>query len=301
MIYHLRHCTTFEYSNPVTFVYNMLHLKPRSLPWQTIRHSKLTVLPEPVALSERIDFFGNTETYCSVQEKHETMQVLIESEIEVRLRPPRLAGGTPWENTKLLLQKDCSPAGLDAFQFCFSSPGLPYLSAAREYMLPSCLPGRPVHEVAIDLMHRVNQEFTFDATATNVTTQVKDILEKRRGVCQDFAHLMITCLRSVGIPARYNSGYIRTAPPPGQPRLQGADASHAWIGVYCPTNGWLDLDPTNDKLANEEFITIGWGRDYQDVCPVSGVLLGGGDHRVKVEVDMIPETEIFQTQQQQQQ
>lgn len=301
MIYQLRHRTTFEYAQPVTFVYNLLHLKPRALPWQMIRHSKLTVLPEPAVLSERTDYFGNTATYCSVQEKHRTMQVLIESEIEVRPRPPISIGGTPWENARVLLQNDCSPAGLDAFQFFFSSPGLQPLKEARKYMLPSCLPGRSVHEVALDLMHRVHKEFTFDATATNVATPVKEVFEKRRGVCQDFAHIMISCLRSVGLPARYNSGYIQTAPPPGQPRLQGADASHAWVGVYCPMKGWIDLDPTNNKPANEEFITIGWGRDYQDVSPVAGVLLGGGNHLVKAEVDMIPQTEFLQAQQQQQQ
>lgn len=301
MIYRLRHRTTFEYAHPVTFVYDVLHLKPRALPWQDVRSSKLTVLPEPAVLSERTDFFGNTATYCSVQETHSTMEVLIESEVEVRPRPPRLSGGTPWEKVKTLLRNDGSKPGLDAFQYCFRSPLIQPLEEALRYAERSCAPGRSVHDVAVDLMQRIHTGFTFDATATNVATPVLEVLRNKRGVCQDFAHLMICCLRSIGLPARYNSGYIQTAPPPGQARLAGADASHAWVGVYCPQNGWLDLDPTNNKPADEQFITIGWGRDYYDISPVSGVLLGGGDHHVNAEVDMIPDTEFTQMQQQQQQ
>jgi transglutaminase-like putative cysteine protease len=301
MIYHLRHRTTFEYSQPVTFVYNLLHLKPRSMPWQTVRTSRLTVLPEPAVLTELTDYFGNTVTYCTVQERHAVMQVLIESEIEVSPRPPNPSGGTPWDQAAKKLKADASVQGFDAFQFCFNSPVVERMEAARSYAMPSCKPGLTMHQVAIDLMHRINEEFTFDPTATSVATPVREVLEKKRGVCQDFAHLMICCLRSVGIPARYNSGYIQTTPPPGKPRLQGADASHAWVGVYCPQNGWLDLDPTNDKPADEQFITIGWGRDYQDVSPVTGVLIGGGEHKVRAEVDMVPDSEFSQSQQQQQQ
>jgi transglutaminase-like putative cysteine protease len=300
MIYHLRHCTTFSYANPVTFVYNILHLKPRALPWQRILRSVLTVTPAPVILSERTDYFGNTASYCTVQHKHNVMKVLIDSIIDVQPRMVPATPGTPWEQVNAVLQADGSQAGLDAFQYCFNSPGLSRSEEARAYALPSCKPGWSVHEVATDLMHRIHAEFTFDAGATDVSTPVLEVLKTRKGVCQDFANLMISCLRSVGLPARYNSGYIRTAPPPGKKRLQGADASHAWAGVYCPRNGWLDLDPTNDKPANDEFITIGWGRDYHDISPARGVLLGGGKHTVHVEVDMIPETELQQGQQQQQ-
>jgi len=300
MIYRLKHRTTFKYAQPVTFVYNVLHLKPRDLPWQTTRNARLTITPEPAVLSEQPDFFGNRTTYCTVQEKHQIMQVLMESEIEVRKRPVMTQQGPAWDTVMNALQGDSSLAGLDAFQFCFDSQGVQRNTDSETYARPSCKAGWTTHEVAIDLMHRIHAEFEFDATATNVYTPVSDVLKNRKGVCQDFAHLMISCLRSVGIPARYNSGYIQTAPPEGQARLAGADASHAWIGVYCPVNGWLDLDPTNDKPANEEFITIGWGRDYQDVSPVAGVLLGGGKHSVLAEVDMIPENEFSQSQQQQQ-
>lgn len=301
MIYHLKHRTTFEYSDEVNFVYNTLRLRPRDLPWQQVSSSKISVFPEPVVLSQRTDYFGNTVTFCSIEEKHAEMAVLIESVIDVQPRPEPKLDGVPWDTVREHLRIDKSTEGLDAFQFCFNSPGVQRFSETKEYCQASCIPTASAHQVAIDLMHRIHSEFSFDPTATTVSTPVLEVMDKRAGVCQDFAHLMISCLRSVGIAARYNSGYIQTTPPPGQPRLEGADASHAWVGVYCPTNGWLDLDPTNDKLANEQFVTIGWGRDYQDVSPVSGVMLGGGDHVVRAEVDMIPETEIIQAQQQQQQ
>lgn len=300
MIYRLRHSTTFEYSQPVTFVYNLLHLKPRPLPWQTGHESMLTVLPEPVVLTEYVDYFGNITTYCGVQQKHEAMRVLIESEIEVVGRHVPMNGGTPWAKSVETLHQLPGQQTIEAMQYCFDSPLIFVLKEAKDYAMASCAPGRSIHEVAIDLMHRIRNDFAYDPASTTVSTPVEEVLKKRRGVCQDFAHLMICCLRSVGIAARYISGYIQTTPPPGKPRLRGADASHAWVGVFCPQNGWLDMDPTNDKLANEEFITIGWGRDYSDVCPVKGVLIGGGEHEVKVEVDMIPEHEYRQAQQQQQ-
>lgn len=301
MIYRLRHSSTFEYSQPVTFVYNLLHLKPRILPWQTGRASTLTVLPEPVVLTEYYDYFGNIVNYCGVQQKHAGMRILIESKVEVTARPPLPAtGGAPWEKSMELLRQLPGPQASEAMQFCFDSPLLSCLPEARDYAMESCAPGRSVHQVAIDLMQRIYKEFKFDPTATTVSTPVAEIIRNRHGVCQDFAHLMICCLRSIGIPARYNSGYIQTTPPPGKPRLQGADASHAWVGAFCPQHGWLDLDPTNNKLANEEFITIGWGRDYSDISPVKGILIGGGAHQVTAEVDMIPEHEFSQQQQQQQ-
>ena len=301
MIYHLRHATSFRYSQPVTFVYNTLHLKPRELPWQTLRSFRLDIGPEPAVLSERIDYFGNPTTFFSIQEPHDSMTIRTEAVIETRPRPAVPVGGVEWSSARETMKADTSLSGLDAYQYAFASMHAKPLAETRAYALGSCGPGRSVHAVATDLMHRIHADFIFDPKATTVATPVLDVLQKRRGVCQDFAHLMIACLRSVGLAARYMSGYIQTVPPPGQPRLAGADASHAWVGVYCPQTGWLELDPTNNQYADEQYITLAWGRDYQDISPAKGVLFGGGEHTVHAQVDMVPEIEMKQAQQQQQQ
>jgi transglutaminase-like putative cysteine protease len=301
MIYHLRHLTSFRYTQPVTFVYNTLHLKPRELPWQKVKSFELEIEPDPVVQTERIDYFGNTATFFMIQTPHDAMKVLTRSVVEVLPRPAVLQPSIPWDTARQAMRADTSPNGLDAYQYSFASDYAKPLAEARAYALPSCRPGMTIHAVATDLMTRIDTDFTFDPKATTVSTPVLEVLQNRRGVCQDFAHLMISCLRSIGIAARYMSGYIQTTPPPGQPRLAGADASHAWVAVYCPQAGWLELDPTNNQAADEQYITLSWGRDYQDVSPAKGVLLGGGKHTVHAQVDMIPETELIPQQRQQQQ
>jgi transglutaminase-like putative cysteine protease len=301
MIYHLRHLTSFRYTQPVTFVYNTLHLKPRALPWQKVQSFQLEIEPNPVVQTERLDYFGNTATFFMIQSPHDAMKVLTRSVIEVLPRPLPTQLSIPWDTARQGMRTDTSANGLDAYQYSFASAYAKPLEEARIYTLPSCRPGLSIHAVATDLMRRIDTDFTFDPKATTVATPVLEVLQNRRGVCQDFAHLMISCLRSIGISARYMSGYIQTLPPPGQPRLAGADASHAWVAVYCPRAGWLELDPTNNQVADEQYITLGWGRDYYDISPAKGVLFGGGKHTVHAQVDMIPETELRPMQQQQQQ
>lgn len=301
MIYHLRHLTSFRYTQPVTFVYNTLHLKPRELPWQKVQSFQLEIEPDPVVQTERLDYFGNTATFFMIQTPHDAMKVLTKSVIEVLPRPLVGPIGIPWDNARQAMRTDTSANGLDAYQYSFASAYAKPMAEARAYALPSCRPGLSIHAVATDLMQRIDTDFTFDPKATTVATPVLEVLQNRRGVCQDFAHLMISCLRSIGIAARYMSGYIQTLPPEGQPRLAGADASHAWVAAYCPQAGWLELDPTNNQTADEQYITLGWGRDYYDISPAKGVLFGGGKHTVHAQVDMIPETELHPIQPQQQQ
>jgi transglutaminase-like putative cysteine protease len=301
MIYHLRHLTSFRYTQPVTFVYNTLHLKPRELPWQKVQSFHLEIEPVPVVQTARLDYFGNPATFFMIQSPHDAMKVLTKSVIEVLPRPAVAQISLPWDTAGRTMRADTSPNGLDAYQYSFASTFAKPLEEARAYALPSCRPGMTIHAVATELMARIGTDFTFDPKATTVSTPVTEVLQNRRGVCQDFAHLMISCLRSIGIAARYMSGYIQTLPPPGQPRLAGADASHAWVAAYCPQAGWLELDPTNNQVADEQYITLGWGRDYHDISPAKGVLFGGGTHTVHAQVDMIPETEMRPVQQQQQQ
>jgi transglutaminase-like putative cysteine protease len=186
------------------------------------------------------------------------------------------------------LASDRSPAGLDAYQFAFESPRIRMRPEFASYALESFTPGRPMQEALFDLMARIHNDFRFDSKSTNVRTPPEEAFRKRRGVCQDFAHVQIACLRSINLAARYVSGYLRTYPPPGKPRLVGADASHAWVSAYCPGSGWLDVDPTNNVVPSDGHVTLAWGRDYGDVSPLHGLVLGGGAHTLKVAVDMEP-------------
>jgi transglutaminase-like putative cysteine protease len=187
------------------------------------------------------------------------------------------------------LPGDLTPESLNAYQFVFESPRVRPKAEFARYACESFLPGRPLAEALLDLTGRIYRDFRFDSKATNVRTTPEEVLRLKRGVCQDFAHLQVACLRSLGLPARYVSGYLRTYPPPGRARLVGADASHAWAAVYCPGIGWLDVDPTNNMAPSQSHVTLSWGRDYGDVSPVRGVILGGRDHKVEVGVDMEPD------------
>jgi transglutaminase-like putative cysteine protease len=288
MTYRVTHTTTYFYREPVTLCHNLVHLTPRDTPQQTTRHHQLLVSPLPAVSKGRTDFFGNHAQFFTVQEPHQKLVVTARSITKVSPRVPPAADATPpWEQVAPALESDRSLQGLETYQFAFDSPYIKTSPDLADYAAPSFSRGRPLLEAVLDLTRRIYTDFRYDHTATTVATPIHEVLRVRRGVCQDFAHLQIGCLRSMGLAARYVSGYLLTNPPPGQQRLVGADASHAWLSVYCPGFGWIDLDPTNNLIPSHKHITLAWGRDYDDVSPIKGVILGGGDHSVSVGVDVV--------------
>jgi len=290
MMYRVRHITTYDYQDPVSVSHHVVRLTPRNLGHQTVEFSSIQVTPEPpVATTTHNDYFGNPVTSFTLQEPHERLAVEAASELEVLVPAiPDFANSTPWEMVRDSLPLDHSASALEAYQFVFDSQRISTKRELADYGRESFPAGRPLLEGALDLTGRINRDFRFDTKATEVTTPVETFFEKRRGVCQDFAHLQIACMRSLGLPARYVSGYLRTYPPAGKPRLIGADASHAWCAAWCPTSGWIDFDPTNDCVPEDGHITVAWGRDYTDISPIHGVLLGGAHHTLHVSVDVLP-------------
>jgi len=289
MIYRIFHRTTYEYKHPVSVGTHVACLKPRALPHHQLAHSELRIQPRPATRTERVDFFGNRLCFFTIQEPHRELVVEARSEVimDGNGTPwPQLA--LPWEEAVKVVPNDHSPAGLEAYQFGFESPRIRVRPEFASYALQSFTPRRPMPEALLDLTARIHKDFRFDSKATSVRTPIEEVFKKRRGVCQDFAHLQIACLRSLNLAARYVSGYLRTYPPPGQPRLVGADASHAWVSAYCPGMGWFDVDPTNNLVPSNGHVTLAWGRDYGDVSPLRGLILGGGAHKLQVGVDMEP-------------
>jgi len=259
------------------------------LPNHQLSWSELRIQPRPATRTERIDFFGNLLCFFTIQEPHRELMVEARSEVVMERKPtPWAQLPLPWEEVARSVPTDLSAAGLEAYQFGFESPRIRVRPEFASYALQSFTPGRPMTDALLDLTARIHKDFRFDSKSTNVRTTPEEVLRKRRGVCQDFAHLQIACLRSLNLAARYVSGYLRTYPPPGQPRLVGADASHAWVSAYCPGIGWLDMDPTNNIVPSNGHVTLAWGRDYGDVSPLRGLILGGGSHTLKVAVDMEP-------------
>ena len=289
MKYRVIHKTAYLYSEAVMLCHNEVRLKPRSGARQTCRGTRLDVSPEPAVGAEYADFFGNHATFFTVQERHKKLEVSALSEVDVLpFSPPMPAFTPPWEDVRDGLVGENACRHFEAIQYVFDSP---YVKSGEEfaaYAAPSFTPRRPVLEAAMDLTSRIHAEFEYDSRATNMHTSVSEVLEMRRGVCQDFAHLQLSCLRSLGLAARYVSGYLLTMPPPGKEKLIGSDASHAWISIYCPGFGWVDLDPTNDLVPSDKHVLLAFGRDYADVSPVKGVILGGGHHTIEVSVDVRP-------------
>jgi transglutaminase-like putative cysteine protease len=292
--YSITHTTHYQYSNPVTLCHNEAHLLPRSLSRQRCLDARLYVQPTPAVYHERKDFFGNRVVYFSIEEPHSTLAVTASSEMEMTsLAPPDLQATPTWEEVQQFLRQGMSRGVLEARQFLLDSPMVTTSAPFADYAMEVFTPSRPLLLATQELMRRIFAEFTYDPEFTTVATPVSDVFAHKRGVCQDFAHFAIACMRSLGLAARYISGYLETLPPAGQPQLVGATASHAWLSVYCPELGWVDFDPTNDLMPADRHIVVAWGRDYSDVTPVKGTILGGGEHELKVEVEVrkVEETE----------
>jgi transglutaminase-like putative cysteine protease len=287
--YSVRHRTTYRYLQDVSYSCHLAHLVPRDTPNQKVTHSALELTPHPARRHRRSDYFGNAVEWFAVDRPHTHLEVLSESTVTVLKHAERKpAASMPWEAARAGLETNTDPAWRDAVQYMFDAPMTIFGANVTAYAEKSFTPGRPILEVAIDLMARIHKDFRYDTTVTDATTPVDRVFEIRSGVCQDLAHVGIACMRSAGLTSRYVSGYLLTMPPPGQPRLLGADASHAWFSVWAPPFGWVDLDPTNNILPEDGHVTAAWGRDFSDVSPLNGIVTGGGDHIVEVGVDVIP-------------
>ena len=291
MIYTLRHRTTYAYGNTVSFARCVLRLTPNSSPGQTVLKTQLNVTPNPTLRDERLGPFGEVMVTVLIDKRHETLIIEANSRIDVHAPPlPDASASLPWEHVRAAA---FASTGLEAngpAVFLYPTRRTPKVAEITEYARSSFPPGRPIIEAVGDLMHRIHREFKYDPGATEVSTPVLEAFQARHGVCQDFAHIMICGLRGLGLPTSYISGYLRTIPPPGQPRLEGADATHAWVTVWCgPDVGWVGFDPTNAILAQNDHIELGVGRDYSDVAPIDGIILGAREQNLTVEVDVIPE------------
>ncbi|HEX4325968.1 MAG TPA: transglutaminase family protein [Burkholderiales bacterium] len=284
--YRVLHTTGYRYSAPVALSRQLLHLTPREFDVQRVLEHQLSIDPQPDETTTSRDYFGNSITHMVLSAAHQSLSLAARSIVEVMPRnsAAQVAGSPPWEESAAMLRGVAGGANLEPARFMFDSPHVESSAELLRYAEPSFTPRRPLLDAVLDLNHRIHEDFEFDPIATVISTPLAEVLEQRRGVCQDFAHLMIGCLRTLGLSARYVSGYLLTMPPPGHARLIGADASHAWISVYSQNAGWIDFDPTNDRLVDNEHITLGWGRDFSDVTPTRGVILGGGEQELAVHV-----------------
>jgi len=288
-VYDVRHLTTYRYGVPVSMSHHLLHLEPRDTHHQRVEWFAIRIEPEPGFDDRGADAFGNPTRTITLDQTHEELVIEAVSRVQLAHRDlPEPLATPPWEEVAAIRLAAMDDPALDACRFAFASPFVEPDDALEAYAKASFTPGRPILAAAMELNQRIFADFTFDATATTIATPVAEVFRQRRGVCQDFSHLMLACLRAVGLPCRYQSGYLLTRPPEGRERLVGADASHAWVSVYIPTIGWVELDPTNDCLPMHEHVTLAWGRDYSDVSPVAGIVYGGGAHDLSVAVDVTP-------------
>lgn len=289
-LYHVLHETVYEYAVPVPLSQHLLHLSPRELAFQRVCSHQLEMEPTAAECQRYLDWFGNPMVWLAVRTPHTVLRLLTASVIEVQPRPGawRQAGGPAWETVAAAIRQFPGVEPLEVQECVLPSPHVPLNAEVRDWALSSFPASRPLLEAARELMGRIYREFAFDPEASTIATPVAATFQRKRGVCQDFAHLMMSALRSLGLAARYMSGYLLTTPPPGKPRLIGADASHAWVSLWCPGIGWVDFDPTNNVQPDMEHLVLGWGRDFADVTPMRGVILGGGEHQVHVHVTVMP-------------
>lgn len=279
--YEIVHTSRYEYARPVSLSHHLARLTPRVLPHQACLQHALQIEPEPAVVTVHVDYFGNAATCFAMQGPHRGLTVAARSRVTIQPANPPPAATPPWEAAA-----DRAVLPLDAFDCVFGAESNRAHAELGAFARPSFPPGRPWLDGVLDLTGRIHEDFTFDPQATTVATPLTEVFRLRRGVCQDFARLEIACLRSLGLAARYISGYVETLPPPGTPRRIGADASHAWLAAYCPGIGWMEVDPTNNVMPSTAHVTLAWGRDYSDVSPIRGVILGGGEHSLKVSVDV---------------
>jgi transglutaminase-like putative cysteine protease len=278
------HTTRYLYSDVVSTCHSEAHLTPRPCPGQTVLDHELIIDPAPDYSADRTDYFGNPVTMFSISQSHRELTITSRSVVDLApASPPRLQVSPPWEEVREQVRRRVSPDDFEASQFVFESPLVTLGETFASYAVPSFEAGRPILDAANDLSRRIFEEFQYDKRATTISTPIDEVLETRHGVCQDFAHLMIACLRSLNLPARYVSGYLRS-----DAHLAGAEASHAWVSVWCPLLGWQGFDPTNNTMPGGRHVTLAWGRDYWDVTPVKGVALGGGEQVISVSVDVSP-------------
>jgi transglutaminase-like putative cysteine protease len=294
MIFQLSHTTSYKYQSDVPFCHNIATLKPKTFLGQTLLDYQLDISPKPAELSERLDFFGNTVTRFAIQTAHSQLKVIARSKVvrDYTLMPnihDSEEGVNLTLDQALLELLSIKPEILDVLQFTLDSIFIAKVSSRIEkYAKVSFKPNRPIFEAAHELMQRIFTDFEFDAEFSNVSTPIDAVMKEKKGVCQDFAQIAIACIRSIGLPARYISGYIETLPPPGKVKLVGTDASHAWFSMYIPKFGWVDFDPTNNQIPKDQHITVSWGRDYYDVPPLKGVIFSAGENKMKVAVDIRP-------------
>ncbi|MAR90072.1 MAG: transglutaminase [Pseudomonadales bacterium] len=288
MRYRIKHTTHYKYSAQVSMCFNEARMSPLNGTHQTCARNRFVIHPAPESLHKRFDYFGNQVTSFDILQPHRELSVTVHSEVQVLdySQQALFSADYPWEFIRDSLQTSTDPEQITVREYTLPSPLIPHSGEVRKYAQESFPAGRPIMEAMRDLVARIHKDFKYDPGFSTISTPLHTVLAHRRGVCQDFAHLGIACVRSMGLAAGYVSGYLETLPPPGQEKLEGADASHAWLAVYLLDHGWMHFDPTNNMMARDQHITLAFGRDFADVTPLKGVIYGGDDHKLSVSVDV---------------